>query len=270
MHASVSVIIPCYRCADTIQRAIDSVLAQTLQPKEVLLIDDYSDDEEKTLRVLHHIQATVKAIEIKIIQLEKNCGPGSARNAGWEDATQRYLAFLDADDSWHPKKLEIQYQWMLKHADSVLSGHPSRKVSEFSELPVLPESLISQRVNKYKLLITNCFPTRSVMLRRDLSFRFLPEKRYAEDYLLWLSIVLNSRPAHVLNMPMAYTYKQEFGDGGLTGDLWKTQKGVIDTFQRIYNAGLISRLVFIFISSFSYLKYSRRWVLIKWRIKKES
>jgi len=108
------------------------------------------------------------------------------------------------------------------------------------------------------------------MLRRDLSFRFLPEKRYAEDYLLWLSIVLNSRPAHVLNMPMAYTYKQEFGEGGLTGDLWKTQKGVIDTFQRIYNAGLISRLVFIFISSFSYLKYSRRWVLIKWRIKKES
>ncbi|MHB1099234.1 MAG: glycosyltransferase family 2 protein, partial [Burkholderiales bacterium] len=106
----VSVIIPCYRCAETIARAVDSVLKQTLPPEEILLVEDCSGDDGNTLAVLHSLQQNNPFI--RVIPLAKNGGPAAARNAGWDAAKQPYIAFLDADDAWHPKKLEIQYSWM--------------------------------------------------------------------------------------------------------------------------------------------------------------
>ncbi len=261
----VSVIIPCYRCADTINRALDSVIAQTLPPEEIILIDDFSNDAEVTLTALNHLRQVHQKANIKIVLLDKNSGPGSARNTGWEEASQPYLAFLDADDSWHPKKLEIQYHWMAAHPDVVLSGHQTIKLSTNDTLPKLPENLVVHNINKYSLLFSNRFPTRSVMLKREITYRFLPEKRYAEDYLLWLTIIFNGHPAWFLNMPMAYSYKEDFGDGGLTGDLWKNQQGVLATYQQIYQLGLISIVAFILACSFSCMKYIRRWGMTKSR-----
>lgn len=265
MHAPVSVVIPCYRCADTIQRAVDSVVDQTLPPQEILLVDDFSNDEGETLAALDRLRQTYQGMNIKILQLGKNSGPGSARNAGWDESSQPYLAFLDADDSWHPEKLEIQYQWMAAHPHVVLSGHPSIKNTRGAALPNFPEKLVTYHVNRRSLLFSNCFPTRSVMLKREVPYRFIPEKRYAEDYLLWLTIVFCGQPAYFLNMPMAYSFKDEFGDGGLTGNLWKTQQGVLDTYQRLFNADFISFFAFILISIFSFLKYFRRWGIVRWR-----
>ncbi len=263
--APVSVIIPCYRCEDTIKRALDSVIAQTLPPEEIILIDDFSNDDGVNLAALNQLGQGHQKTSIKIVRLDKNSGPGSARNAGWKEASQPYLAFLDADDSWHSKKLEIQYQWMAAHPDVVLSGHQSIKISENVALPELPESLLVRRVNKYSLLFSNRFPTRSVMVKREVSYRFLPEKRYAEDYLLWLTIVFNGQQAWFLNSPMAYSFKEDFGDGGLTGNLWKTQLGVLDTYHRIFSAGFISIFMLILVSGFSFFKYLRRLGITKVR-----
>lgn len=265
VHTPVSVIIPCYRCADTIQRAVDSVIAQTRPPEEIILIDDFSNDGGETLAVLDRLRQEHQETNIKILQLNKNGGPGSARNAGWEQSSQPYIAFLDADDSWHPEKMAIQYQWMAAHPDVVLSGHPSIKISEGVALPELPESLLARRINECRLLFSNCLPTRSVMLKREVSYRFFPEKRYAEDYLLWLTLVFNGQAAWFLNSPMAYSFKEEFGDGGLTGNLWRAQQGILDTYQKIFSAGLIPFFMFILVSSFSFLKYFRRWSIVKWR-----
>lgn len=264
-NAAVSVIIPCYRCADTIQRAVDSVIAQTLPPEEIILIDDFSNDGGVVSGALDQLRLIYPRANIKIIQLDKNCGPGSARNAGWNVSSQPYLAFLDADDSWHPKKLEIHYQWMLAHPQVVLSGHPSVKISIGTRLPVFPARLLARRVNRCSLMFSNCFPARSVMLKREVPYRFIPEKRYAEDYMLWLTIVFAGHPAYLLNLPMAYSYKDEFGEGGLTGNLWKAQAGVMSTFQRLHKAGLISTPILILISSFSMMKFFRRWGVVKWR-----
>jgi len=264
-HAPVSVIIPCYRCAGTIQRALDSVIAQTLPPEEIILIDDFSNDEGETLNALDRLRQVYQGTNIKILRLDKNGGPGSARNAGWEVSSQPYLAFLDADDSWHPKKLGIHYQWMAAHPDIVLSGHPSVKIAIGDAMPDLPKKLVAHCVNRRGLLFSNCFPTRSVMLKSEVPYRFIPGKRYAEDYMLWLTIVFSGQPAWLLNMPMAYSFKEEFGEAGLTENLWKTQQGVLDTYQRLYSAGFISFFAFVLISSFSFLKYFRRWGIVKWR-----
>ncbi|MDO9204845.1 glycosyltransferase family 2 protein [Methylotenera sp.] len=264
--APVSVIIPCYRCADTIQRAVDSVVAQTLPPQEIILVDDFSNDKKKTLNALNRLQHEYQGLNIKILCLENNSGPGSARNAGWHASTQLYLAFLDADDSWHPKKLEIQYQWMAAHSNVVLSGHSSVSLTMGASMQDLPEKLVSHRVTRNDLLISNRFPTRSVMLKRELSFRFIPGKRYSEDYLLWLTVVCSNQDATFLKMPMAYSYKKEFGDGGLSGDLWKFQQGELDTYKRLCKNNYISFFALIFLYIFSFLKFFRRWSIVQWRV----
>ena len=117
----VSVIVPCYCCAATIETAIESVARQTARPAEVILVDDASgDDTVAALRRLHHRHG---ADWMKVIRQEQNGGPSVARNAGWAMATQPYLAFLDADDSWHPRKVELQYGWMAAHPEVALTGH---------------------------------------------------------------------------------------------------------------------------------------------------
>ncbi len=111
--APVSVIIPCFCCTSTIGRAVESILSQTLLPAELILVDDCSNDGGLTIAKLKQIQDQYQSeIKIMVLEMKRNDGPGSSRNLGWSIATQPYIAFLDADDSWHSKKIEIQYGWM--------------------------------------------------------------------------------------------------------------------------------------------------------------
>lgn len=262
MRAPVSVIIPCYRCVDSIERAVVSVIEQTLPPEEILLVEDCSGDEGNTLAALYRVQQKFQnKVSIKIILLKANGGPGSARNAGWGEAVQPYLAFLDADDSWHPLKLEIQYQWMEAHLDVALTGHLSVRLGLDESFHVLHKHLNARPVGGRSLLISNCFPTRSIMLRREIALRFEPAKRYAEDYLLWLRIVLGGNSAWLLELPLAYSYKADFGAKGLTGQLWKMEIGELDTYKQICREGLISQTAFFALAALSLLKYLRRLVL---------
>ena len=79
-EAAVSVVIPCFRCAATVGRAVESVASQTLRPAEVVLVDDCSTDD--TGLELGRLQRHYGAAWIKILKLARNVGPGGARNAG--------------------------------------------------------------------------------------------------------------------------------------------------------------------------------------------
>ena len=135
-RAPVSVIIPCYRCADTIKRAVHSVCSQTLLPQEIIMIDDGSDDAGTTLAAMVQLKSASGNTPIRIFSLEKNAGPAEARNVGWEASTQCYLAFLDADDAWHPGKLEAQCGWMQLHPNVALCGHISQKLAPDSGMQI--------------------------------------------------------------------------------------------------------------------------------------
>jgi teichuronic acid biosynthesis glycosyltransferase TuaG len=260
----VSVIIPCYRCSKTVERAINSVLNQTQHPKEIILVDDGSDDKLKTLNALLELKNLHKTIDIKIISLDRNQGPASARNAAWDIASEPYIAFLDADDAWHSQKLSIQYALMSNQPDIILSGHKSRTVDEnFSNQEITANDFV--KVNLFKLLLFNYFPTRSVMLKRDIKYRFLPDKRYAEDYLLWLSIALDGHPVYYLDLQLSYSYKNDFGDSGLTFDLFKTHRGEIDAYRQLLNQHKISTLVFFIVVFFAQIKLLRRYIIVFFR-----
>lgn len=174
--APVSVVIPCYLCKDTIERAVLSVLRQTMLPREILLVDDASPDEGATVRELKKLAEQYGTLlSIKVVESSENGGPGSARNRGWEHACQPYVAFLDSDDIWFPQKIKCQYFWMRNHPEYVLTCHqqmllmgngdPIQEGLEISEVDY--DDLLGER-----LLYFNLIATRTVMLRRDQPHKF--------------------------------------------------------------------------------------------------
>ena len=179
--APVSVIIPCYRCADTVERALDSILRQTMRPSEILLVEDSSADEGKTLHKLHELVAAYDGkIHIQILCMDTNGGPGEARNFGWAHALQPYIAFLDADDAWHRRKIEIQYLWMKAHPDVALSCHETIYLSDREREPLLEKDHVPvNAISAYGMLFSNSIPTRSVMLKTSVSERFYQGLRYS-------------------------------------------------------------------------------------------
>lgn len=258
-HLPVTVVIPCFRCRDTIFRAVESVARQSARPLEVILVDDHSADA--TLQTLELIANQYPKDWIKVIALEQNGGPGSARNAGWVAAQGEYVAFLDADDAWHPKKLELQYSWMHAHPEVALTGHGTMRLKA-DEILDAPIGLLSGHpITARKLLLSNRFPARSVMVRKDIPFRFSPGKRHSEDYLLWLQIVLNGLPAQYLNAVLAFSYKADFGGAGLSAHLWKHEKGELATYRQLLRENLISMPIYCAVFAISVLKFARRVLL---------
>lgn len=102
----VSVIIPAYNREDTIARCINSVLTQTHEPIEVIIVDDGSKDQ--TVKVIQSFGERVTLI------CQPNGGPSSARNAGAARAKGEIISFLDSDDTWKPEKLARQVMLMVK------------------------------------------------------------------------------------------------------------------------------------------------------------
>ena len=123
-RAPVSAVIPCYRCKDTIDAAVASIAAQTLPPAEVILVDDCGRDG--TLETLHELASVYPPGWVKVVSQPTNGGPSCARNAGWRTATQEYVAFLDADDSWAPAKLELQIEYEVVGEATEDDGNPIR------------------------------------------------------------------------------------------------------------------------------------------------
>ncbi|GMV97251.1 MAG: glycosyltransferase family 2 protein [Phycisphaerae bacterium] len=109
MTLDISVIIPAYNAARWLGRALDSVVAQTLRPREVIVVDDGSTDE--TAAVAARYAPVVTCIR------QTNGHVSAARNRGAAEATGEWLAFLDADDEWFPDKLERQAAILRRHPD---------------------------------------------------------------------------------------------------------------------------------------------------------
>ena len=93
-NATVSVVIPCFNSAKTIERALRSVEHQTTKPHEVLVVDDASSDD--TVSVIEQY-ARSSSLNIRVIKQSANGGPSVTRNAAWNVATGEFIAFLDAD-----------------------------------------------------------------------------------------------------------------------------------------------------------------------------
>ena len=108
-NKTISVVIPNYNYGRFIGEAIESVLAQTYQPIEIVVVDDGSTDD--SVKIIESFGDKVKLIK------QENGGVGKARNTGIKNSAGSYIAFLDADDVWLPKKIELQVKFFETHAE---------------------------------------------------------------------------------------------------------------------------------------------------------
>jgi glycosyltransferase involved in cell wall biosynthesis len=261
--APVSVVVPCYRCAATITRAVSSVAAQTQRPAEVILVDDASGDA--TLQQLHALQAQ-HGSWIRIVALSANAGAASARNAGWNLATQPYIAFLDADDAWHPQKLEIQYGYMHQHPDVALSGHLCRQLPADTQAETawpIEWTGDVQCVTWSQLLLRHQFVTPSVMLKREIVPRFFEGARHMEDHRLWLEIVGTPMPTVRLQTELAAVYKPVYGASGLSADMWRMERAELANYRYFHGRGKVSMVQLFLLQGFSLVKFVRRLIIVR-------
>jgi glycosyltransferase involved in cell wall biosynthesis len=208
----------------------------------VIVIDDASSDN--TIEILQSLQNHYGKDWLKLVMLAKNAGPSFARNQGWDLASQNYIAFLDADEAWHPQKNEIQYQWMLANPNVAISGSDGI-FPPYSSSFEQPESYNQYQVTVVKpseILHSNLLQTSSVMLKRGLNYRFDPQKRYCEDHLLWMQIAVDHYPIYFFSYPLVYIFKS-FGIGGLSQHLWEMRLGYIDNCWQLWKSRKISFLM---------------------------
>ena len=261
--APVSVIIPCFRCTATLERAVQSAAVQSCVPTEVILIDDCSSDD--TPAMMQKIAAQYSPGWIRIVFLDQNMGAGSARNAGWAVATQPYIAFLDSDDAWHPEKIRLQLDHMQSHPDVILCGH-AHKILPTPDVPawtlrLTGHDIRAKTISKWALLLSNRFVTPSVMLKRDIPQRFEERQRYMEDHMLWLNIVCAGSLVHSLALPLAAIYKRPYGQAGLSSQWWLMERGDLGNYRRLFVQSYITRFQFLGFAAYSAVKFLRRYVL---------
>lgn len=258
LTVSVSVVIPCFECADTVGRAVDSVVAQSSLPLEVILIDDCTPSE-RTRLVLRELAARYPGWVV-LRRAPINMGPGSARNIGWRIARGKYIAFLDADDIWHPDKLSSQFEWMEANPEFALSSHRSELVESPDELSrhAIEIPLVVREIDARSQVLRNRHGTRCVMVKCDIENRFEEGKRYSEDYLLWTEIGLSGVRMAYLDSVLAASFREPFSVGGLSGNLWKMQLGGWQAQLYLYRSGKISLFLFVAAASFGLVRFIRR------------
>ena len=225
-------------------------------------MEDGSPDDGRTLATLHQLQQHHGyRIPIEVIPLGRNFGPSVARNTGWDAATQPYIAFLDADDAWHPRKLEIQHDWMRDHPDVAMTGHAWLLAQSSKPSATLPEQWSVRRISPRKQLLSNRFSTPTVMMRRNLPYRFRETNWFSQDSDLWLSVVLDGHSAWRLELPLALIYKAPYGKGGLSGNLWRSEKSQLNTYWWQVREGRLRGIAFALLVPWLLAKFMRRVVI---------
>ncbi|NJJ41638.1 glycosyltransferase family 2 protein [Paenibacillus apii] len=197
MDQLISIIMPAYNCEKYVEEAINSVLAQTYQNYELIVIDDGSTDG--TVKKIENLRKVDNRIRLYIN--EKNQGVAETRNKGVSIAKGDWIAFLDSDDCWKEEKLEKQIDFAHKtKGDFIFTG--SSFIDENSEpyggLLEVPE------VISYKALLKqNVISCSSVLIKKTYIEKYRMEKdEIHEDFGSWLRILKSEQFAYGLNEPL--------------------------------------------------------------------
>ena len=195
MSELVSIITPLYNSSDFVGNTIKSVLAQTYQNWELIIIDDASTDGSAKIAE----SFATKDKRIKLIKLDSNKGPAAARNRGIKEASGRYIAFLDSDDLWHEEKLYKQLKFMKKnHYAFTYTGF--EKINEEGKVigTIFP---YKEEVCYYDLLKSNHIGCLTAMI--DLGMlghkMYMPNIKKRQDHGLWLEVLKFIDKAYCLN-----------------------------------------------------------------------
>ena len=211
---TVSVIIPTYNRADLLPRALDSVIAQTFEDWEIVLVDDGSADETASLAQTYRQRLGERMVYIR--QVKTGCC--SARNRGIDAARGRFVAFLDSDDEYLPNKLQRQLALFDRRPDlgfvysdyAYVDTEGVRHNSVFDTLHPIAREVPFEMVEPglcvcagcvFDILIRRYFIATIVgLVRREVlgpTIRFTRDPSYAEEWLFYLQVTRICRSGFV-------------------------------------------------------------------------
>jgi len=184
---NITVIIPTYNRYSQLIRAVKSVYKQTYLPKELIVVDDGSNDKTSD------IQKDFPSI--KYIY-QKNRGVSSARNRGIKSATYEWIAFLDSDDEWHIDKLKEQVSFHRNNPNTLISYTDEKWVRDDKEINI-PKKYRKYGGNIFDKCLSHCIIAPSAILISkkllDSVGLFDESLEVCEDYDLWLRISLENK-----------------------------------------------------------------------------
>jgi len=198
MSSLVSIITPSYNSSKFIKDCVASVFSQTYKNWEMIIVDDCSKDNSKEIIS----ELSTKDKRIKPIFLEKNVGAAEARNAAIRQSKGKYVAFLDSDDLWNPKKLEKQLSFMYENEIAFSYTNyqfMSENGEDLSNIISAPEKMTYD--SYLKNTIIGCL---TVIIDREKSGKFeMPNIRSSHDMALWLLIMKRGFSAYGLDENLA-------------------------------------------------------------------
>lgn len=221
----VSIILPTYNCAAFLHYSIGSILLQTYDSYEIIVIDDGSTDNTK--KILNpFIQ------RIKYIRSEQNKGLPTARNIGIRSALGKYIAFIDADDIWLPEKLQTDIEYFKTHSElsMVYSKHVNidekgRVLDEASKRRLPSGNVFAELFSEQNFIITS-----SVVVRKEVfeTTGLFDEQLFnCQDWDMWLRIAFYFKVGGI-NTPLVKYRHNPHSLSKNRNNVLKYQKIIID------------------------------------------
>jgi len=232
----VSVIMPAFNAERYIEESISSVINQTFNEWELIIVNDNSTD--KTQEIIDRYKYDKRIISVS----NKNClGAAKSRNKAINLSQGTYIAFLDSDDIWDESKLEIQLKFMNEN-NIKFSFSSYRVIDEEGSIIGHRYAPISQGYNdllKHNKIgcLTSIFK-RDCLAKEDL---FMPEIKMRQDYALWLKILREVKIAHGLDMCLA-SYRDH--SNSLSANKIKAILYTWQVYRKIENLNLILSLYY--------------------------
>lgn len=182
MNDLVSIIMPSYNTANFIAETINSVLAQTYVNWELIIVDDCSTDNSET------VIAEFDDSRIRYIKNKRNSGAAISRNKALQEARGRWIAFLDSDDLWSPKKLEKQIRFMIENG----YYFSYTNYSEIDEQSILMNKIITgpKRITRHGMY-NYCWPGCLTVMYDSYRVGLvqIEDIRKNNDYAMWLKVI---------------------------------------------------------------------------------
>ncbi|MCM3585251.1 glycosyltransferase family 2 protein [Mesobacillus maritimus] len=227
----VSIITPCFNAGPYIDRTIESVMSQTFQNWEMVIVDDCSTDDTRE-RVKSH---AAKDGRIHLLELEENSGAAVARNHALDFATGRFVAFLDSDDCWKPEKLEKQLQFMQENGYAFtftayeLMSHEGKRLNKIVAAPA--------KIQYHDLLKNTIIGCLTVMVDRQQTGSFqMPNIRTRQDLATWLLLLKKGFTAYGLNEELA---EYRTGNPSISKNKWKALKMNWFVYRKVEKLNLV-------------------------------
>jgi glycosyltransferase involved in cell wall biosynthesis len=211
-----SIVIPAWNAERTILVAVDSCLAQSEPPHEIIVVDDGSTDGTNPL-----LEGRF-GDRIILLRQDRNSGPSAARNLGIAAATGTHIAFQDADDIWHPEKLSIIRSVLESNPGVRFLFHPYTLASAAGSIPATDR--VPTRFPLWKLLLSNPIGTPCVVIDCSIIEPFDERLHYMEDYELFLRLA-GRHGVHRINAPLTQVGRPILSQGGQSSRRWKMRLG---------------------------------------------